>query len=146
MNRICSVFLAAVVRASACGLILAGLAGPMAQQSTAALFTLVDDNSTASFQTASADNNFDWHVNGVDQLSHQAFWFRIGNTAEHSVHTLPIDTQGATDTNFDGNLDTLFVRYHGEGFRIDTHYTLLRSSSKYSGIRSERCSCGIRFR
>jgi hypothetical protein len=52
--------------------------------------------------------------------------------AESSVHTLPIGVQGTTDGNFDGNPDTLFVRYNGAGFRIETTYTL-RGGSPGSG-------------
>jgi hypothetical protein len=94
------------------------------RHASAALFTLTDENSVAQFDTASQNNNFNWFVDGQDKLAQQAFWYRVGNTAESSVHTLPIAVQGASDANFDGNPDTLFVRYLGTGFQVETRYTL----------------------
>lgn len=102
----------------------AAIVGPWVGQSNAALFTLVDDNSVVEFNTSSAANNFDWKVDGISQLAQQAFWYRIGATAESSVHTLPIGAQGVTDVNFDGNSDFLFVRYLGAGFTVETRYSL----------------------
>ena len=105
--------------------VAAGLcAGPLAQTSFGALFNLTDNNSVAQFDTATSANQFNWYVDGIDQLAQEAFWFRVGNVAEQSVHTLPIALQGATDGNFDGNPDTLFVRHNGAGFRIDLKYSL----------------------
>jgi hypothetical protein len=87
--------------------------------------TLIDDNSSATFDTATPANNFNWQVDGINQLNQQAFWYRIGIAGpEQSVHILPIGVQGTTDANFDGNPDTLFVRYLGAGYRIETRYTL----------------------
>jgi hypothetical protein len=114
----------AVVRASVFGFAILGLAGPAAQKSVAALFTLADDNASASFQTASGDNNFNWTVDGVNQMSQQAFWYRVGDAPEQLLHGLPIAVQGTTDTNFNGNPDTLFVRYNGAGFQADMRYGL----------------------
>ncbi len=118
-------FSTVIVRAICCGLVIGGLAGPLAQRSVAALFTLIDDNSSADFNTASSSNNFSWTVDGVNQLFEQSFWYRIGNVAEQSVHLLPITLQGTTDTNFDALPDTLFVRYNnGAGLQIETSYKL----------------------
>jgi hypothetical protein len=92
---------------------------------SAALLSLIDDNSQADFDTATPSNNYNWLVDNTDRLAQQAFWYRIGNAGpESSVHTLPIGVQGTSDANFDGNPDTLFVRYNGAGFRIETRYTL----------------------
>jgi hypothetical protein len=107
-----------------CSFLLIVLFGCLIQRSDAGLFTLADENSSINFNTASAGNASNWHVDGVDHLSRQAFWFRIGNTAEQSVHSLPIAFEVATNTNFDPNLDNLFVRYLGAGFRIDVEYSL----------------------
>src|SRR4051794_39839176 len=115
----------AAARALLCGLVLGGFTGPFAQHSVAALFTLTDENSAAHFDTATPANNDNWQVDGINQLNHQSFWFRIGNAGpEQSVHTLPIGIQGTTDTNFDGNPEHLFVRYNGAGFKIETTYGL----------------------
>src|SRR5437868_10707357 len=83
--------------------------GLVYEPASAALFTLTDQNSISQFDTATQSNNFNWFVDGTDILAQQAFWYRIGNTAEQSVHTLPIGVQGTSDTNFDGNPDTLLV-------------------------------------
>jgi hypothetical protein len=95
-----------------------------ARSARAGLFTLADENSSIAFNTASSTNASNWQVDGVNQLRQQAFWYRVGNTAEQSVHSLPIAFEMATNTNFDPNLDTLFTRYLGAGFRIDMHYSL----------------------
>src|SRR5437016_3451509 len=101
--------------AALCGLSAAlaftGVTGFAPQHASAALFTLTDANSVSQFDTATQANNFNWFVDGNDRLAQQAFWFRVGNVAEQSLHTLPIAVQGTTDSNFDGNPDTLFVRY-----------------------------------
>lgn len=124
MNSTTLVSSSAVARAFLSAIVLLGLFGPATQNSVAALFTLTDSNSSASFQTATADNNFNWTVDGVNQMSQQAFWYRIGEAAEQSLHSLPIAVQGTTDSNFDGNPDTLFVRYNGTGFQAEMRYVL----------------------
>jgi hypothetical protein len=114
------------MKRSALGLVaLLGLLGVSADRASAALLTLIDDNSSADFDTATPGNNYNWFVDNTDLLAQQAFWYRIGNAGpEFSVHTLPIGVQGTTDHNFDGNPDTLFVRYNGAGFRVETTYLL----------------------
>jgi len=42
---------------------------------------------------------------------------------------LPIAVEGVTDTNFDSNPDTLFVRYAGAGFTAEVRYTLAGGSA-----------------
>src|SRR6186997_1639217 len=115
----------ASARAVLCGLIFLGFTGLAAQRSSAALLTLIDGNSQADFDTATPSNNYNWFVDATDLLAQQAFWYRVGNAGpETSVHTLPIGVQGTTDANFDGNPDTLFVRYNGAGFQVETKYSL----------------------
>jgi hypothetical protein len=125
MNTTSRVTSFAAVRALLCAIVFCGVASLAAQRSNAALLTLIDDNSSADFDTATPANNYNWFVDGADRLAQQAFWYRIGPAGpEFSVHTLPIGVQGTTDANFDGNPDTLFVRYNGAGFRVETRYTL----------------------
>ena len=114
----------AVARVLFCSFVLAAFSAATAQQSVAALFTLTDENTVAQFDTATQANNFNWFVNGNDVLAQQAFWYRIGNAPESSVHSLAIGVQGTSDSTLDGNPDTLFVRYNGAGFRIETRYTI----------------------
>ncbi len=112
------------LRRISCGFIVIAASLLLAPKADAGLFTLTDNNSTAEFNTESSANAFAWRVDGTDHLFQQAFWYRVGNTAEQSVHSLPIAVEGATDTNFDGNDDTLFVRYNGQGFDITVRYSL----------------------
>jgi hypothetical protein len=124
MNMTTRFFSASIVRALLC-ILIALFSDAFLSQSHAALLTLIDDNSSADFDTATPSNNYNWFVDGTDLLAQQAFWYRLGpNGPENSVHTLPIGVQGTSDANFDGNPDTLFVRYNGAGFRIETRYTL----------------------
>jgi hypothetical protein len=112
------------VRIFSYALALLALSGILAEPSSAGLFTLVDGNSSADFDTNASFNAYNWNVDGVDQLFEQSFWYRIGNSSEAPVHSLPVTTEGTTDTNFDGAHDTLFVRYGGQGFDIEIRYVL----------------------
>jgi hypothetical protein len=91
-------------------------------------FTLEDDNSTASGDTATLGGLTEWTVDGQSQLKQQWFWYRIGNEPEDSVSTLPVVAPSPvlSDTNGDGEDDTLFVRYapDGGGFSIDIRLIL----------------------
>lgn len=131
MNTTSWLYSAAMMRACARLIVLAISIGFAVHQSSAALFVLSDDNSSANFETetlnphpASPVNNVHWLVDGVDQLREQAFWFRVGNTDERSLHNLPVAGQVASNTNFDPANDTLFVRYNGPGFQADMRYVL----------------------
>lgn len=109
--------------------------------SSAGIFTLVDENSVAGFDTESDANNPFWVVDGTSHLFQQAFWYRVGNTAEQSVHFLPVALEGSTDTNFDGDDDTLFVRYDDPSFRIEVRYGLDGGSvGSYTSNMSEQIS------
>jgi hypothetical protein len=124
MNTTARRSLRAALRVFLCSAVF-GCSSLPAIHSCAALLTLIDDNSSADFDTATPSNNYNWFVDATDLLAQQAFWYRVGPAGpENSVHTLPIGVQGTSDANFDGNPDTLFVRYNGAGFRIETRYTL----------------------
>jgi len=107
-----------------CGFIVLSLFGMLATSSIAALITLSDDNSTVDFDTTSSANAYNWSVEGQDQLFQQAFWYRVGNGPEQSLHALPIGFQLASNTNSDPNLDTLNVVYNGPGYNIEVTYRL----------------------
>ena len=96
----------------------------LAQSASAASYTLTDGNSSADFDTATQMNQSNWIVDGVNQVFQQAFWYRVGDVAEQSLHTLSIVGQVASNTNLDPGLDTLFVRYEGDGFEVDVSYSL----------------------
>ena len=115
----------ALMREILCVLILCVVGGLASQRSVAQLVTLTDGNSLAQFNIASQANNLRWQVDGVNQLAQQACWYRVGNDPEQSVHALQIGAYSATDTNFDGSPDTLYVRYLlSNQFKIETRYSL----------------------
>ena len=114
-----------LMREILCVLILCVVGGLASQRSVAQLVTLTDGNSLAQFNIASQANNLRWQVDGVNQLAQQACWYRVGNDPEQSVHALQIGAYSATDTNFDGSPDTLYVRYLlSNQFKIETRYSL----------------------
>lgn len=119
-------FIATRVRRSGAFLVacMVGAGALVASPANAAIFTLTDDNSFVSFDTTSQAGAFEWNVDGVNQLYQQWFWYRVGQTAEQSIDTLAIGVQGIIDSNFDGDPETLFVRYLGAGFRLDVRFVL----------------------
>ncbi|MBN1341093.1 MAG: PEP-CTERM sorting domain-containing protein [Phycisphaerae bacterium] len=99
------------------------LAGPL----QAAVFTLSDENSAATIDTtnlAGPSGLNSWSVDGTDHLNELWFWYRLGSAAETNLASLPIDVQGTTDTDFDGDPDVLFVRYLGSGFEVEVRFSL----------------------
>jgi len=84
----------------------------VAAPANAASITLTDENSSLVFDTESEDNLMSWIVDGTDQLDTLAYWYRIGDGPEQSVHTTLTQTAAnAVDTDGDGGLDRLFVEY-----------------------------------
>ena len=127
MNSSLSVRPWAVLTVTSVFLFFFCLSGYFAQHAPAGFFTLIDDNSTMTFDTeepAEQANAQSWEVDGVNQLYEQAFWYRVGNGPEESLHSLPVSAEGTSDVNFDGDDETLFVRYDGVGFNIEVLYTL----------------------
>ena len=103
---------------------LLSLSDSTSQPVLAGTFTLVDDNSTADFDTALDRNQVNWFVDGTNQLFAQTFFYRIGNGPEIPVPSLTIDAEGTSDVNFDGDDETLFIRYDGGTFDIEITYSL----------------------
>jgi len=94
-------------------------------QAEAAFFTLEDHNSKVEIDTSGGSGVFNWLVDGVDQLAQQWFWFRTSEQETfEKVDVLPIALEGASDVNFDGDDDALFVRYQGAGFDVEFRYVL----------------------
>ncbi|MDW8345158.1 MAG: hypothetical protein RMM51_11815, partial [Verrucomicrobiae bacterium] len=81
----------------------------------AAPITLKDENSVLYVDPALPSGVYGWEVDGVDNVWEHWFWYRIGSSPESSLASLPIVAHGTTDTNFDGDDDTLFVRYELAG-------------------------------
>lgn len=106
-------------------LAMAMVIGPWADQSIAALYTLSDRNSSVKFDTSNPINSYDWRVDGVPHLNTQGFWYRVGNTAEQSLSSLPITFQGATNTNSDPGFDALTIEYAVPAFAVEVKYSLI---------------------
>jgi hypothetical protein len=87
--------------------------------SRGATVTLTDGNSVTHFDTGSQLGQYDWTVDGVNQLAQQWFWYRIGGVAEHSVDTLQ---PGAVPVQSDPA--SFNVTYTGAQLQIKTTYTL----------------------
>ncbi|MBX3384472.1 MAG: hypothetical protein KF864_13300 [Phycisphaeraceae bacterium] len=94
-------------------------------------FTLVDHNSTAHFDTAplapgSRVGMDSWVVDGVNHMYSQWFWFRT-DTMNHEarLNSLPLMSGATSDTNFDGDHETLFLRFgSANNFTIETRFVL----------------------
>ena len=86
------------------------------------LHTLTDDNSTAVIDDASSAGMSNWTTDGTNHMFQQWFWYRVGNTPEASIDTLVLIIGAVTDTNFDGDDDTLYLRYGND--QAATQYTL----------------------
>ena len=76
---------------------------------------LRDDNTQVTIDPSSPSGLSEWSIDGVNHAALQWFWYRVGDgttiNREISVDTLALETAGTTDTNFDGDHDTLFTRY-----------------------------------
>jgi hypothetical protein len=112
------------------------LAVALATPANATTFTLTDLNSSAQINDASQAGMSNWTVNGVNQLSQQWFWFRVGSSgAQASIDTLPLVSAIASDTNANPGNDTLTLRYgSATTFFIDIKYTLNGSASSGSDM------------
>ncbi len=78
----------------------------------AADVVLTDGNATATFDLNSQMGMKDWHVDGVDHMFQQWFWYRIGSAGgESSIDTLDLNGWLPSNTNLDPQNDTLFVQY-----------------------------------
>ncbi|MGB1126689.1 MAG: PEP-CTERM sorting domain-containing protein [Phycisphaeraceae bacterium] len=114
------------------GLAVAGVAVTGSLSAEATEFTLQDGNSSALFNTASGTTSGqqNWLIDGTDHLNLQAFFYRVGDTGpETNLGGLPILLEGASDTNFSGTSDTLFVRYNGGDFLAEVKWSLQGGSA-----------------
>ncbi|MCY2929830.1 MAG: PEP-CTERM sorting domain-containing protein [Planctomycetota bacterium] len=98
--------------------------------SGAAVATLADANATVSVALDGPNAGMNgWTINGISQLAKQWFSYRIGSTdPEASVDTLGGLFYGLSDTNYDGNSETLYVRYAGAMLKAELTFTLTGSN------------------
>lgn len=112
--------------------IMAGLAvAALAGAAQAGVYTLVDGNSVATFNTNALSSGSrvgmdGWVVDGVNHMYSQWFWYRTSAMAsEARINSLPLIVGGTTDSNFDNNDDTLFLSYGTlNTFTIDVRFVL----------------------
>jgi hypothetical protein len=115
------------------------LAVALVTPADATTFTLTDLNSSAQINDASQNGMFNWTVNGVNQLAQQWFWYRTGSTGgQSSIDTLPLLAATASDTNGNGQPDTLFLSYGStSALQIDVRYTLRGTASSGSDMQEQ---------
>ncbi|HEY8495360.1 MAG TPA: hypothetical protein VIN04_15805 [Myxococcota bacterium] len=94
---------------AALGMSAIGLLG-LAEPAGAVPVTLQDGSAVVSIDPGSQDGVSGWAVNGVTHLRTQWFWFRVGSSGpEQSIDTLTETARVVTDTDGDGQSDTLFL-------------------------------------
>jgi hypothetical protein len=104
-SRLCAVF----------GLVFLGLVcGSRAQ-----IINLNDGNSTVAINTAAQGGMFLWNVDGVNQLSQQWFWYRVGSAGpERSIDTISAPVITPMSAN------VAAATYNNGQFSVRTTYTL----------------------
>ncbi len=114
------------VKGRAGPILLAGiLAWTAPRAANAGLHTLVNGNSSADFDTGSQSGMYNWFVDGVDQMFQQWFWYRTdGMNRELSLDTLVLESEFSSDTDGDGELDSLGVTYRAPTFSIQVKWFL----------------------
>lgn len=103
--------------------LLCAAAAATAQQS----FTIEDGNSLVHFNTDPAFAGprigmDEWRVDGVNHMFNQWFWFRVGNTPEQRINSLPRTFAGIFNTNADPRPDTLTLIYRNAQFEMETGF------------------------
>jgi hypothetical protein len=93
-----------------------------------AAFTLTDANSTTTIDLSSSAGQSSWVIDGREHLYQQWFWYRVGSGGESSLDTLTLDSSGASDTNGDGDNESLYARYLGTGFKVELTFVLMGST------------------
>ena len=106
--------------------VVLGLLAVLGIPDSQAVYILSDGNSQAGVNE-DGGSMFFWEVDGINHLFEQWFWYRVGDTGpEKRVNSTNLDlgTSGATDTNFDGYDETLFLTYVGSDFTIELTFVL----------------------
>jgi hypothetical protein len=108
-------------------LVIAACIVMAASPASATLFTITDENSHVRIIDAEPWGVFDWQVDGINQLWFQWFWYRIGDIGgEARIDALPLMVAGTTDTDFDGDEDTLYLKYGSvNDFIIEVKFSLV---------------------
>lgn len=112
---------------------VAGVAASLSSAAALAqpIYTLQDLNSDASYNYGTQAGQFSWHINGVNHMFQQWFWYRAGNDGfERSIDTIPFVGAQLTDTNpfSDPRPDTLSGLFREQRFDLETNFTLRGSA------------------
>ncbi len=91
---------------------------------SAHVLTLEDSNSVVEIDPHSSSGLQTWQVDGEDHIAQQWLWYRIGDSAEQSIDSLSLATEGTLDTNFDTKDDLAFLRYVAPDFTLEVKYVL----------------------
>jgi len=91
---------------------------------------LADANSTASINLGGGSGPlgmYSWNVDGTNHMYQQWFWYRVGpDGGEQSIDALTPDGDPVlTDTDGDGNDDTVSLPYLGTGFDLEVRFKLV---------------------
>jgi hypothetical protein len=87
-------------------------------------YTLTDHNTTANLNPAAQAGMYNWTVDGVDQLSQQWFWYRVGSSgSQASIDTIsaPVVTQPTAGI--------INLSYQNASFQVTISYTLVGGSA-----------------
>lgn len=100
--------------------------GLMAATAVGELLTLQDKNSVVTIDTGGQAGVYDWKVNGVNQLSQQWFWYRIGEEGGEAS----IDTLGNPQFGTYRGTRGAFVSYSNQvnGLSVEVDYLLTGAS------------------
>lgn len=101
-----------------------------AEAAQAVPVTLQDGSALVSIDPGGQDLVSGWAVNGVTHLRSQGFWFRVGSTGpEASLDTLAETLRVVSDTDADGQSDTLFLALvdPSQRFSIEARWSLAGS-------------------
>lgn len=96
----------------------------VASQSSAAIFTLNDGDSSAKVDDAAVGTGsvYDWTVGGVNHLNHQWFYYRLGGAGFES----PVESISAPSSIFNGT-DQLVTTYANGTLSVEVTFTLADS-------------------
>jgi hypothetical protein len=90
----------------------------VARSAAAVVVTLTDLNSIAEFMPDTQNGQFNWRVDGVDQLAQQWFWYRIGNNPEQSIDTI------SAPAIVQSTASTFSSTYTNAALQVKTTYSL----------------------
>ena len=103
------------------------------------IYTLEDGNSVTHVSVGNQGPGMaSWVVNGVNQLSQQWFWYRVGNGPEQSLDRLNLVFARASDTNENAGYDVLELKFGTGQDTATSSYLVTVRYSLMGGQAGER--------